>query len=124
MKLKIPNKEVMIFSAVSIGIIACISLQCISLMRTEKSSYKAESEIAVCNTSEATTDSLGINKAIYRLCECGGKIGIYDANSDVIIDVIDIFVSTLPKKDRDALKKGIEIYSFKELSKILNDFST
>ena len=61
---------------------------------------------------------------MYRLYECGGKIGIYDADTEVIIDIIDIFVSTLPKSDREALKSGIDVYSFTELSEIIDDFST
>ncbi len=124
MKLRIPNKETLIFFGGIVAIVVCIVAQCISLSNTKKKIENSESEVAVYNTYETVTEKPIINKAIYRLCECGGKIGIYDANSDVIIDIIDIFVSTLPKKDRAALKEGIEIYSFNELANLINDFST
>ncbi|MBQ4599224.1 MAG: hypothetical protein IJB19_04880 [Clostridia bacterium] len=62
--------------------------------------------------------------AIYRLYECGGKIGIYDAKTEVLIDIIDVLVTTLPSADRLALKKGIEIYAFSDLAQIIEDFST
>ena len=62
--------------------------------------------------------------AIYRLYECGGKIGIYDAKTEVLIDIIDVLVTTLPSADRLALKKGIEIYTFSDLAQIIEDFST
>ena len=124
MKLRIPNKETLIFFSSIIIIVVCIIAQCISLSNTQKKIEAHESEVAVYNTHETVTEKPIINNAIYRLYECGGKIGIYDANSDVIIDIIDIFVSTLPKKDRAALKEGIEIYSFDELANLINDFST
>ena len=79
------------------------------------------------NTSECINQNQTTNfdnNAIYRLYECGGKIGVFDAKSEIIIDVLDIFVYSLPKKDRESLKSGIDIFSFSELSKIIDDFST
>lgn len=62
--------------------------------------------------------------ALYYLYECGGKIGIYDAKSSILLDVVDVFASSLPAKDRKLLKSGIAIYSFSDLSKIIDDFSS
>ena len=119
MKVKLPNKEIILLATAIAAIVVCITMQCISLVGISK--INKEDDIAC----EATiTTEIVANKAIYRLCECGGKVGIYDAETNIIIDIIDIFVSTLPKNDRIALKNGIEIYSFKELSEIIEDFST
>ena len=119
MKIKIPNKEIILLAAAIIAIAVCIAMQCISLIGIRQISK--EDNIA-CEATIST--EIVANKALYRLCECGGKVGIYDAETNIIIDIIDIFVSTLPKNDRIALKSGIEIYSFKELSEIIEDFST
>ncbi|MBQ8837029.1 MAG: hypothetical protein IJ002_05945 [Clostridia bacterium] len=120
MKLKIPNKESIFFGAAAAGIAVCIVIQCVTLHSINRIvSDVHEDEVVICNVTPEISGG-----AIYRLYECGGKIGIYDAGTEVIIDIIDIFVSTLPKNDREALKKGIDIYSFTELSKIIDDFTT
>lgn len=62
--------------------------------------------------------------ALYCLYECGGKIGIYDAKSSILIDIINVYTTTLPKSDQLLLKNGIEIFSFTELSNIIDDFSS
>ena len=124
MKLKIPNKEILILFIAFLGIFSYVVAEYGLTLKSVPQPHQVENEIAAYNTYEAPAETLAFDKAIYFLHECGGKIGIYDATSNVIIDIVDIFVSTLPKKDRIALKEGIEIYSFKELSEILNDFST
>lgn len=127
MKLKIASKENIFFGITLFCIAVCIVLQCITL----GSVYKILSDVHTDEVTEYDT----VNKsspntqkvasgAMYRLYECGGKIGIYDAETEVIIDIIDIFVSTLPKSDKAALSEGIDVYSFTELSKIIDDFST
>ena len=124
MKIKIPDKQILLFSAAIAGIIICITAQCISLFGVQKILKETpQSDSIACESPVENTEVI-TSKAIYRLYECGGKIGIYDAQSDIIIDVIDIFVLTLPKNDQLALKKGIEIHSFKELTEIIDDFST
>lgn len=127
MKLKIPCKESILLGAAIAGTVICITVQCITLfyINIMIKTIQTNEPIAtdVVNASAEQTQTIA-NDAIYKLYECGGKIGIYDAKSDIIVDIIDIYASTLPKSDRAALKKGIEIYSFTELSKIIDDFST
>ncbi len=122
MKIKIPDKEILLFATAIAGIVICITVECISLAGIMKIKEETPTKEIACEVTENM--ELLTNNAIYRLRECGGKVGIYDAETNIIIDIIDIFVSTLPKNDRIALKNGIEIYSFKELSEIINDFST
>lgn len=62
--------------------------------------------------------------ALYFLYECGGKIGIYDAKSHILVDIINVFTASLPQSDQILLKNGIEIFSFTELSKIIDDFTS
>ena len=63
-------------------------------------------------------------EALFCLYECGGKVGIYDAKSNILVDIIDVFVYSLPEGDRKLLKSGIEVYSFSDLSKIIEDLTS
>ncbi|MBE6680624.1 MAG: hypothetical protein E7598_08930 [Ruminococcaceae bacterium] len=126
MKIKIPNKKFLFGSIVAAVITSFLAIGIANITMTANISKKiAETKPAyeTHNVQAATIPKLP-SKAIYRLYECGGKIGIYDAESDILIDIIDVLTSTLPKNDRLALKKGIDICTFTELSKIIDDFSS
>ena len=124
MKLKLPKKENVLFYILAIGIVICIVLNIIALSRMRfLSESLASKPIEPENQFSAEQELLQLS-AKYMLYECGGKIGIYDASSNTIIDIIDILVCTLPKNDRTALKKGIEVFSLSELSNIIDDFSS
>lgn len=123
MKRKLLPKEIAL-SALAIGItVLLITAQAVILFKISNLS----SAYTIATETESTVSAekeLIQPQAEYKLYECGGKIGIYDAKSDTIIDIIDILVSTLPAKDRYALKKGIEVFSLTELSDLINDFSS
>lgn len=124
MKIKLPSKKYLIIIG-TVLIILLFSLIITNIIATEKvfskikSSLVKENELATF--AVATIES---SEPVYILYECGGKIGIYDAKTDMLIDIIDVFVSTLPKNDRLALKEGILVSSFRELTQLINDFST
>ena len=102
MKVKLPNKEIILLATAIAAIVVCITMQCISLVGISK--INKEDDIAC----EATiTTEIVANKAIYRLCECGGKVGIYDAETNIIIDII-------------AITTPIFIHDIKALSLTLN----
>ncbi len=125
MKLKLPSKKHMLYT----GIIATIVIFCTAMLLNIISTQKLLNEInqskisASMATYAQSIDSLS-SEATYRLYECGGKIGIYDAKTEILIDIIDVFVSTLPQNDKLALESGIDIFDFSELVKIINDFTT
>ena len=127
MKIKLPDKKnlitwTVISSLALIGIIAgiyAILTHCaIRDIQTQLENITSQSKITHASAPMIATD------AIYRLYECGGKIGIYDAKSEILIDIVDVYVSTLPTADRIALKKGIDIFAFSELSDIIADFTS
>ena len=128
MKFKIPSKKTLIYGGAVIVSLIYFSTQCANIVLTNdlKKELEAKSAFAIEGTSQAITETNlpNFSSAIFRLYECGGKIGIYDAKTDILIDIIDVFVSTLPKTDRMALKKGIEIFTFAELAEIIEDFTT
>lgn len=129
MKFKLPSKKYMLYSVIVTGIIITILTQVINITLTNKLKKQIDARPAfvIQSASESVDQEFDIaiqDRAMYRLCECGGKIGIYDAESEILIDIIDVFVSSLPRGDRQALKQGIDVFTFSELAKLIDDFST
>ena len=54
--------------------------------------------------------------------EVNGKIGVYTSDG-YLIRLLEVNVDTLPQKDREALKKGIVINSWRELIAIIQDYT-
>lgn len=121
MNIKLQNKTTILGIALLTEMFICVLLQCV-LLGIVYQMPKKQTEIPT--SVPAAASPMLANDALYRLYECGEKIGIYDAKSGVLIDVIHVFASTLPAQDRKALKKGIDIFSFAELAAIIEDFST
>ncbi len=124
MKIKLPSKEnVFRCTLLLILLFFCVT-QCLNLLYTHTLAKSIERQQNASRSVYAANAPMIASDALYRLYECGGKIGIYDAKSEVLIDIIDVLVTTLPAADRLALKKGIEIYAFSDLAQIIEDFST
>lgn len=121
MKIKFPNKNVLLYSALlSAALLGC-ALQGLSLAKADavlRSIQGDESSAVAAFASVPTQD------ALFFLRECGGKIGIFDASSDILVDIIDVYAASLPAMDRKALENGIAIRSFSELSALIEDLTT
>ena len=124
MKIKLTDKNSIIIIAIALAFFTVIALESAILINSAKiiELEKAEEEdtVSVLNYEKPMMSS----SALYRLFECGGKIGIFDAKSNILIDTIDVFVASLPEADRKVLKNGIEVFSFSELSEIISDFTS
>ncbi len=120
MKIKLPNKNILLYSALLAAVLLCCLLQIIALRKTKVFLQNAEgSDIAVsASASPLSGDTL------FLLRECGGKIGIFDAKSNILVDVIDVFAASLPVADQKALRQGVEVRSFAELASMIEDLST
>ncbi len=127
MKFKIPNKKYILCGISAAMVITFFVMGLTNVVMTSNVSKrldKAASVYAEATGASAVTMPMLPREVIYRLYECGGKIGIYDAKTDILIDIIDVLAATLPRADRLALKKGIDIYTFADLAKIIDDFSS
>ena len=60
----------------------------------------------------------------YLLLEHEGKIGIFSAAKNVLYEIVDVRVSTLPARDREMLTEGITVVGEAALSAILEDYSS
>ena len=124
MKIILKNKTIIVKIIILSVVLLSLSIQLVTLINI-KSVVKIvksepDSELETC----IQTAPMLSRDAVYYLYECGGKIGIYDAKSSILIDIVDVFTDSLPANDKVALKKGIAIYSFTDLSKIIDDFSS
>ncbi len=77
------------------------------------SSAKATESTAV-KPSEAT-------EKIYILKDFNGRLALFENNSNIPLEVFDIFTSSLPQKDIERLNKGIET-SYDELERVLEEY--
>ena len=59
---------------------------------------------------------------IWLIREYEGRIGIFDEDG-TLLDMIDIYVKTLPETDKRLLKDGIRITSEQALRAIIEDYS-
>lgn len=125
MKFKLPSKKHMLHGVAALAFALLCTVLCTNIVFTKnllnRMDTHTEDELQLVYAS--ATDHIS-GEAMYRLYECGGKIGIYDAKTEILIDIIDVFVSTLPKGDRQSLKKGIDVFAFSDLVQIINDFTT
>lgn len=60
----------------------------------------------------------------YVLKEYKGKLAVFKENSDIPLEVFDIFTSALPESDRELLKNGITAKSDSELKKLIADYTS
>lgn len=59
---------------------------------------------------------------IYELKEYEGNIAIFKLNENLPYKITSISIKDLPEKDHNLLKKGIKVYSEKELNVLLEDY--
>lgn len=126
MKIKLPDKQ----KRITLALLLCLALILTAFITfaavMQHTVGRLKAELAAVKESRAASVSAPMlgGSALYTLYECGGKIGIYDAKSGLLLDFVDVLVDTLPENDRLALKKGITLYSFSDLAALIEDFST
>ena len=75
------------------------------------------SECDTSITSESTNNEISFIVKSHK-----GKIGIFSNNGD-LIQIIDVYIKTLPIADREMLKEGIDIKNVDELRDIIEDYT-
>lgn len=125
MKIKLPEGQKRVTAALLLALALLLTAFAVFAAVTQHTVGRLKAELAAEKSRAASVSApmLG-GSALYTLYECGGKIGIYDAKSGLLLDFVDVLVDTLPESDRLALKKGITLYSFSDLATLIEDFST
>ena len=60
---------------------------------------------------------------LYQLKEYDGRIALYGGDG-MLVELLDVYVFTLPDSDRAELSSGIPLYSETELLSILQDYTS
>ena len=60
---------------------------------------------------------------VYTLREYRGKIGIFEEGKSTPLQVLDVYVFTLPEADRASLRTGIRVISDDALRSLIEDFT-
>lgn len=71
---------------------------------------------------QTAVESQTENVALYRVTTYRGHIGVYDA-SGILQSEVMVSMDRLPEKDQKKLQDGIEVYSEKELSALMEDLT-
>ena len=71
---------------------------------------------SISNNDDNAPESFEILK------EYNGKVALYDSNNTTPVSVYDIYIDSLPERDRKSLTEGIKIESEIHLDKILQDY--
>ncbi|MCL2014184.1 MAG: hypothetical protein FWG69_04265 [Oscillospiraceae bacterium] len=130
MKIKILSKKRILVVVLAVFILLCAAVIIHDLTPEKKTDSYAESP-GRTKTAEQTlqnqtqiTEKAEQAKDYYIIKEYREKIGIFGENEDELFKVLDVYVDTLPRKDRDDLKKGIKIFSGEELADRIEDFDS
>ncbi len=63
-------------------------------------------------------------KCMYVLGEKDGRLAVYSADRQSVIDLLDTYIYSLPLSDREAISEGIAVYSVNELVALIQDYTS
>lgn len=120
------KRSYIISAIISVVFLILISVTAIVLgISLKKSKNHAQSvtpdEVFIYITETEASDTEK-EKFIRTVKEHNGQIGIFDGENK-LQRLLDIYVKTLPKADRDQLREGITVNSEKELYSIIEAYS-
>jgi hypothetical protein len=108
--LKRRNRKVL--KAVKILILCVLLLSLAVFAKTgnnaENKNYKADEKTAVS----------------YKISDYDGRIAVFNASNNEIIEVFDVYLSSLPYDEQNEIKSGIFAQNKQELQKIIEDFTS
>lgn len=67
--------------------------------------------------------TVGTADLLFTVREHDGKIGVFTPDSDTPVQILNVYVFTLPTADQRALQSGIPVYSTAELLSLIEDFT-
>lgn len=103
----------------------CILITSFAGKRTE-----ATNDSSTHTNTEMLLDSLPpasgqeISGVHYIIREYDKRIAVFKENSDSPLYVTEVYVNELPKADKKLLKDGIHVYSEKELTRLIEDYTS
>jgi len=62
------------------------------------------------------------NEKVYTLKEFNGKLAIYESTQNSPIEILDVYISSLPERDAQKIKNGISADSLNKIYEIAEDY--
>lgn len=126
MNIKISKKFLIIISLLLVAFIICYTLAFSALVKRKLDNLKKE--LSAANSAEKDA-KIGFITNIkqdseFTLLEYDGKIGVYDSDSYELLEILDVYVVTLPDADKKMLEGGIGAESAKELVSLIEDYTS
>ncbi len=103
-----------------IGLLLCLSAN--RQHRTQEADTAAEIRKLAVRIEALEEKSASMRE--YLLVEHEGKIGIYNSERTVLYEILDVYVKTLPRRDREMLAEGIVVCGEAALRAITEDYSS
>lgn len=81
----------------------------------------AETEPAPATPSQSSQEA-AIEETSYLLGEYNGRVSVLSPATREPEMIFDIFVRTLPDIDQELLRKGIQVSTYEELTRLIEDY--
>ena len=103
----------------------CLAVAAVGLTTVGILIFTAPQESALPLTTpdgSPSTDAVAPAEDIYVLREHEQRIGIFDADGQ-LIGTVNLPIVTLPRSEQDRLARGIEVFSREELERLIESYS-
>ncbi len=107
--------------AISISVVALSAVVCLFSAYIIRENRAASHDLQANTPSSAGTPSPDY---AYVLGVSNGKISVFAPNETEPLEILDVYVSTLPEYDQLELKSGLKIKDEEELKRRLEDFES
>lgn len=102
------------------------SLFWIALPKLSLPAPDAGSEVPPSSAADLAAQALPeLAAQSYRLCDKGGRVAVYRCGTDgqpgTLVTITNIYTNLLPENDALRIKRGVTVYSERELDLLLED---
>lgn len=127
------NKNTVIYLILSsltlslcIALTVMLSIFGVRVTRTEKfvNSHKCPTQTVLEVPQTESKQADAAPDRMYVLGAKDGKLTVFAPDGQTVIDTLDTYVYSLPLSDREAVAKGINVYSVNELISLIEDYTS
>ena len=101
-------------------ITGCMAL--VSILLTSEPSEKNKADAAAPDADNSISQKSEVIEDMYTLKEYNKRLAVFQDGNGEPIFITNVFVSELPKADRELMKKGIPAHDDKALKRLLEDY--
>ena len=119
-----PSREIRPQLACLITTCLLSSLVGVSLayLGSEPSAPSAPQSSGSRNGKSAVQSSEPLNPLRYTLKNHGGRLAVFESQSDTPFRVYDVYINTLPTYDQELLQEGVSVEGETALARLIEDY--